>query len=177
MFGLFTKKPPADLQNALGLQGHSVSESLSYVIQWGQLPPHQAYESNPICVDDKADQNSLTELFIEVVTKNGLAHVDTDERLEAINNLAREILAPGQVPERIMDGVLFLLTSLNSVDTIARIYYRDFPEYRPLFDMVNQLAKIVPPALDRIFKDDVPTELREAFPQVSGLIEQYRSNG
>jgi len=177
MFGFFGKKPPADLENALGQQGYKVAQNFFYVVQKGQIPPHQAHERNPITLSSDVDRSALVEKFIEVLNHNKLHHLDTDEKLEAINAIALDTLGGGKIPERIMDGALFLTTTLSFVDMIARVYYRDYPEHKPLFEMVNQLAKVIPPALDRIFDNDIPKELRETFPHVSSLIEQNRANG
>jgi hypothetical protein len=65
---------------------------------------------------------------------------------------------------------------LGIVDMIARHYYDLYPQYKPLFEMVNQLAKICPTGVQVIFGDDLPVEVRRAFPHFSSLFEQNRAN-
>jgi len=173
MFGLFAKKPSKDLQNKLGKQGYMVSQVMFHITQKNEFPPPQLHQNNPVRLSNKEELNSVLEGLKTIITEYGLIDIPSQDKNLKINQLAQE---NSNTPDRITDSVMLLLTSLNSADTIARVYYRDFPEHKPLLEMVNQLAKILTPAIDIMFGNDVPTEVRQAFPHVSSLIEYYRAN-
>lgn len=176
MFGLFTKKPSHEIQNSLGKQAANITQSFSYVFQHKMIPPNDGNIDNSIRLDSDEDSSLLRDRFIELINNNFLARMAFEEKTQVLNHLAKDIFLSEEPPERYLDGAVFLLTTLNSADTITRVYYRDYPEYRPLLEMVNQLAKVVVPTLEVIFHNDIPNELRQVFPHVSSLIEQYRAN-
>jgi hypothetical protein len=176
MFGMFSKnKPPLSLQNQLGRQANQSAQLFYYIVEKGQVPPPDADPGSPVRGSNPEDRKQLISRISEIIENENLLLLDTESKSSALNGLTTSMYS--SIPlDRITDAAILMLATLSSVDTVARIYYRDYPDYAPLFGLVNQLAKTMGPAVRVIFGDDYPNDMRKLFPHVSSLLESYKAN-
>jgi len=176
MFGLFSKNPPAALQNELGRQASQASQAFFYISTKQHVVPSPSFKDDPVDCSSEQDRQKLIETINRIIEANGLLlNNEIAAQSEVINSLVRTNAAMGAL-DKFDDAAVFLLALLQCVNTVGRTYYKEFPESKALFKLVNQLAKVASPALVDVFGDDYPNNLRKLFPHVSSLLESYRAN-
>ena len=176
MFGLFSKKnPPASLQAELVRQADQNAQAFFYISSKGHIPPSPDFQHDPVKCDSQLDREKLIASINETIEVHNLLAKDSASQIEAINSMARSIATNG-AKNKYQDASSFLLAMLSSIDKISKTYYKDFPESKDLFEMVNQLAKIVSPGLESIFGNEYPSTLRQLYTHVSSLLESWKAN-
>ena len=174
MFGLFSKKPDASTQELYGRYGTQASQVCMYLFQHNACPPQDGAEKV-----DLTNEKNRAELVAEILAKIdqlGLSDAGGEDKAQIIMDMVQADLSnPGSISTAKSDAGM-ILTTLNMIDMLGRHYYELFPEYKPMLEMINQLAKICPTGMQVIFGDDLPVEVRRTFPHFSSLFEQNRAN-
>ena len=174
MFGLFSKKPDARTQQQYGRYGMQASQVCMYLFEHHACPPRDGHEEIDLTIDE--NRISLVKEIVENIVKLDLASAGDEEKSQLLKDMAQSALTSPSNVTQTQEEAGMILAMLNVVDMLGRHYYDLYPEYKPLFEMVNQLAKICPTGMQVIFGDDLPVEVRRAFPHFSSLFEQNRAN-
>ena len=66
--------------------------------------------------------------------------------------------------------------AIHAIDCIAKVYYEDFPKYRPLLEMVNNLAKSCCPGVAQTIGPNLPPEVTDTWPHFSRIFEDARGS-
>ena len=174
MFGLFSKKPDARTQEMYGRYGMQASQVCMYLFQHNACPPQDGAEKINL-----TNEKSRAELVAEIVGRIdqlGLFDADGEHKSQILIDMVQADVSNADNISTAQADAGMVLTTLNIIDMLGRHYYELYPEYKPMFEMINQLAKICPKGMQVIFGDDLPVEVRRAFPHFSSLFEQNRAN-
>lgn len=174
MFGLFSKKPDASTQEMYGRYGAQASQVCMYLFQHNACPPQDGAEKV-----DLTNEKNRAELVAEIVIRIdqlGLSDAGGEDKAQIMMNMAQADLSNADNIYTAHADAGMVLSVLNMIDMLGRHYYELFPDYKPMLEMINQLAKICPTGMQVIFGDDLPVEVRRAFPHFSSLFEHNRAN-
>ncbi len=172
---LFSHKPSREMQKSLGRQAELAARAFMYLYTHRACAPPDGKEKIDLSIDET--RQSLVNSIIARIQSAGLEDANREERSKIINTMAKEDAAnQDKISRELLDAGM-LITIMNSVNEITHQYYEVYPDFQPLFELVNNLAKLVPPGLAVIFGDDLPIEIRRSFPRLSVLFEQNRAHG
>jgi hypothetical protein len=174
LFGLFAKKPDARTQEMYGRYAHQASQVCMYLFQYSACPPQDGQEKVDLTIED--NRTTLVEEIVSRIDLLGIAFVDGEERAEIFRDMAQSDVSNASSISVAKSDAGMILTILNIIDMLGRHYYELYPEYKPMLEMINELAKICPTGMQVIFGDDLPVEVRRSFPHFSSLFEQNRAN-
>ncbi len=174
MFGLFAKKPDAQMQQMYGRYAVQASQVCMYLFQHNACPPKDGEEK--IDLLDESNRKALVDEIVKRIERLDLSSVDYESRSKNINDMARSDVEKSSEISQTQADAGMLITTLNIIDMLGRHYYQLYPNYKPMFEMINQLAKICPTGMSVVFGDDLPVEVRRAFPNFSSLVEHNRAN-
>ena len=168
------KKPDACTQELYGRYATQASQICMYLFQHNACPPQDGAEKV-----DLTNEKNRAELVAEIVGRVdqlSLFDADGEHKSQILKDMVQADLSDSDSISTAQSDAGMILTTLNVIDMLGRHYYELFPEYKPMFEMINQLAKICPTGMQVIFGDDLPVEVRRAFPHFSSLFEQNRAN-
>jgi hypothetical protein len=174
MFGLFTKKPDARTQQMYGRQAAQASKVCMYLYQHQACPPPDGGEN--IDLGNNKNRLLLSNHIVTRIEQLDLASLDGAGKSQAIMDMVQSDINKSSSASPSEGDAGLIISILNVIDGLARHYYELYPEYKPMFEMINQLAKICPVGMKVIFGDDLPVEVRRSFPHFSSLFEQNRAN-
>lgn len=173
MFGrLFGNRPPRDLEREMVQQANGIAQVFTYIERRGAIPARDGCEDLPL--DDEDNRVAIVDAVNRIVSENNLT--DLDGRSKTAFFAGKVFEFRRNPPSGVDDAAWCIASFMNNTDMISRTYYHEFPNHKPLFEMVNTLAKIVCPGLEQVFGDDLPLEVRRAWPHLSQMFEGYRAN-
>jgi hypothetical protein len=76
----------------------------------------------------------------------------------------------------ITDAAVFSAMAINSINLIARAYYEDYPQYKPLHDMVDNLARTCCTGAAQTIGPDLPSEVVRTWPYFSRIFVEVKSS-
>jgi hypothetical protein len=80
-------------------------------------------------------------------------------------------LVMDQSKSSITDAAVASALAINSINGIARIHYEDYPQYQPLYDMVNNLAKTCCSGAAQTIGPNLPVEVVKTWPTSPGYLK------
>lgn len=174
MFGLFSPKPDARMQQVYVQRATQVTQVCMYLFENRACPPKDGEEE--IDLNDEHNRNRLVIEIVGIIENLNLSDADGESISEILIEMARKEINDPDTVSLTQSNAGMLLTVLNMIDMLARHYYQIYPKYKPMLEMINQLAKICPTGMQIVFGDDLPVEVRRVFPHFSSLFEQNRAN-
>ncbi len=172
MFG-FGNNPDRETCSVLRRQSHNMAVYFSYIFIKNCIPPKDGEDA--ISLNNEKDKQDLVESINLIINQNDLNTVECGNLTGKINELC--LHADEVTTSRIYENALSLITMMNGVDCIAKIYYLDYPKSKKLFSLLNDLAKVCCPALIKVFDGTLQEKHREIWPHLSCIFEAYRANG
>jgi len=171
---LLTKKPDARTQQMYGQYAIQASQVCMYLFEHHACPPKDGAEQ--IDLDDERNRSSLVGHIIAKIEELDLASLAGAGKSRALRDLAQSEIANSSSVTAVEGDAGMILSLLNIIDMLARHYYELYPGCKPMLELVNDLAKVCPTGMQVVFGDDLPVEVRRAFPHYSSLFEQNRAN-
>lgn len=75
----------------------------------------------------------------------------------------------------LVGSALVTVLAINSISLISRYYYEKFPRYRPLLEMVNNLAKVCCPGAAQMIGEDLPEEVSQTWPYFARMFSEAKA--
>lgn len=156
-------------------QANKCVKTFMYAHRFGGFPPLDGHEVLPLSIKENRDQivqeiRGLIEKYDLIGTKKQDEEFDLNQ---AVQRLALDSLNHSSDAR---DSAVIILVTAPIIEMLSKHYYRFFPSYRPMFEMLDNIAKISMPILYTLFDEDMPVEFRQAFPYCSQMFESYRSS-
>lgn len=79
-----------------------------------------------------------------------------------------------QSKSSVTDAAVVCAASINSINGITRVYYQDYPKYKPLYDMVDSLAKTCCSGAAQTIGPNLPVEVVKTWPYFSRIFEDVK---
>jgi hypothetical protein len=172
--GSLAKKPSAQEQHEYGRRAMQASQVCMYLFQHHACPPPDGMEKVDLNLEE--NRQSLAGAVVTLVHSLRLESLSSEQKAQAIVTMAQNLSLRADRLSRSENDAIMLVTVINVIDMTARHYYELYPNYQPLHELVNQMAKVCPSGLAVVFGDDLPIEVRRAFPHFSSLVEHNRAN-
>ena len=173
MFGLFAKRPPREEQIILAKSAGAADELSMHLIQHRSFLPRSDKPRPDL--DDEADRQEIVDAIIGKIEMLDLESAPENAKTGILGAHLEDIMRDPNLPV-VEDDAGFALYIMNGINVMYRRYRELYPKYRPLYEMLNQLAKIVPGGFRVVFGDDLPPQVRKAFPHFSIMFEENRAN-
>jgi hypothetical protein len=174
MFGLFSKKPDAELRDMYWNQAGQATQICKYLSQNNACPPNDGEDE--IDLLDKINRTNLMEEILLKIKGMNLADASDLERSTLTLKLSADNQNNSGKVTPIQSNAILIVFTINIIDMITRHYFSYYPKFKPMLNLVNHLEKISSSGLQVVFGDDMPIEVRRAFPHFSSLFEHHRAN-
>jgi len=172
MFG-FGNNPDSETSNELGRQAYQASQFMTYIQLKNSLPPNKGEE--PLSLEDENSRTEIIKCFDTIIENNNLDVVLQPSATEKINSLAIKASKGGE--SQLYENTLALMTVMNSINGVAKMFYVNFPKSKKLFSLVNEMTKTCMPAISIIFGGHLKSSYRIIWPHLSSVFEAHRANG
>ncbi len=169
--GLFTRKPSRSLQAGLVKNAKFIALFSGFALQHQKTNPHKAYADQAIDLTQAENRNAIREELSRIIVHEGWSDMTSAQILSRQNTLASQV--PSSTTE---DAALITARLICSIDSITRIYYTDFPKYKPLQEMVNTLATTCCPGVAQTIGPDLPEEVLQVWPHFSQIFEDAKQS-
>ena len=160
--GFFSKKPPSDTRKACMILAEQLVAGASAINKKKRLRTQYGnYDFSDRSVASQINQ-SLNKLL-----------PDADSNTSSLNGLRDELL--NQVEQGVDDppdiGALYVWNFISNFNFICETFY-DYPNYSSLNEMVNNLTKLVCPAIANMLGPDLPSRVHQHYPAFSKVFSE-----
>lgn len=162
------------MQNWYGQHAAEAAQFFSYMFSEREIMHHK--DVSAVMLNDSNERESVINRINELLEEQQIAEVIDEEKSKIITTAVKEYYLSGGVIDKYTDAAWGIIVNTNMVDLIARHYYQKYTEYRPMRELLNQLAKVTPLGISTLFGDDLPVKMRRCWPQFSSLFESNRAN-
>ena len=166
----FGNNPDSETLQMVSRHAASAAQFCMYIYQKNAIPPKDGEE--PVYLNEGSNKEKIVSVIENIISANKL---DEDGATDRINALVLE--EKNNPTENFYENALGLVTMINVINGICKMYYADYPKSKKLLDIVNQLAKITSPALIKVFGNYPPNSIRKSWPHISSIFEHYKANG
>lgn len=165
----FRSIPDPEMQGAYTGIATKIVQTCFYATKKGYFPPRDG-EFIFFPLNDEESRNIIKYEILKIINNNNLTVLNSEELANFILNLS---LNSGESEAKI-DIACTVINTILGFNLIAKDYYKFFPKYEPMFKMVDNITKICMPVMDKLFDNNLPTEIREIAPYFSRCFEDYR---
>lgn len=168
--GWFTPKPDRTLQAELLKQANGALSIFGAALQ--QKTNNPAKGQDPLDLTIEENRTAIRDELIRIITDFGLEGCK-----EAEIGGARLIpIVSDKSKPPITDAAVCCALAINSINLIARTYYEDYPQYKPLQEMVDNLAKTCGPGAAQTIGPDLPSEAVRTWPYFSRIFSEMKNS-
>lgn len=168
--GLFTRKPSRTLQAEFVKQANHVMNIFGHALKLKTTNPASGKEDDALDLTVKENRDVILDELVHIVHEYKLEGCK-----EAEIGGARLIpLVMDESRSAITDAALNSALAINTINLIARAYYQDYPQYEPLFEMVDNLAETCCTGAAQTIGPDLPAEVVRTWPHFSRIFEETK---
>ena len=169
MFG-FSKNPDRSTMNEIYRITDPPVRYMTYIYMEQALPPKDGM--TPISLTNEENIKKIINCFNEIIDLNFL------ENSSDISSTLMELKSEANRsnPEQLYFDTLGFMCDINAINNICTMYYVYFPKSKKMLEIVNDLAKLFPPAFILIFGESMPDNYRKIWPYLSNIFEHYRTH-
>ena len=169
--GLFTRKPSRDLAAELTRQAASATAIFAYALKHKKSMPRDRWPDEGLDLTVRENRNAIRDELIRIILDYGLEGCPDKE----IGGARLVPLASDQSSPTIIDVAVSCALAINTFNYITRLYYEEFPKFRPLYEMVDNFAKIGCSGGAQAIGTDLPPEVVRTWPYYARIFEQAKS--
>lgn len=155
--GLFTRKPSRALQAEFVKRATQACQWFGYVLQFKKIAPRDGMEHEAIDLNIEENRCRVRAKVVDLIGEYQLSTEGDGQRLI-------EMVKANEYAPPIEDAAVATATCISMVNFIAKAYYEDYPKYKPLYEMVDNLAKICCSGAAQILGPELPAEISKAWP-------------
>ena len=141
-------------------------------LRFKKTNPRSGMEDTALDLTIRENREAISKELVRLIREHNLAGCTEGEiachRLEPLQR--QEALSP------IEDAALCSVVAINSINLITRLYYDVYPNYRPLLEMVDNLAKICCTGAAQTIGADLPPEVVETWPYFSRIFKEAKAS-
>lgn len=142
-----------------------------YLFKYHACPPVDG--NSRFDLDNPQNLRLVLDEISRRIEKMKLNYAHDSAKLDVLLDMNTRDRSSGASLSQFEQDAGLVLNVLAGTDMITRHYYEVYPKYRPMLDMVNNLAKIVPASLRIVFGEELPSDVKTAFPYASVLFADY----
>ncbi len=170
--GLFTRKPNRALQAEFIKQATNTVNWFGCALRDKETNPRAGMEDAAVDLTIQDNRDAIRDELVRLIRQHQLPGC-TEAEISGIRLLP---LAMEQSRTPIEDAALCSALAINSINLITRAYYEDYPKHRPLFEMVNNLAKTCCPGAAQTIGPDLPPEVVQTWPYFSRIFAEAKQS-
>jgi hypothetical protein len=170
--GLFSRKPDRGLQAELAKQANGARNLLGYALIHKETNPPAGVEGAALDLTIKENRDAVRDELVRLIREHQLSGCTEAE----IGGVRLVPLAMMQPKAPVEDAAVCSAIAINSVNMITRVYYEQYPKYRPLYEMVDSLAKICCTGAAQTVGPDLPPEVVRTWPYFSQIFEEAKQS-
>lgn len=170
--GLFSRKPDRGLQVELANQANGARNLLGYALLYKKTNPPAGMEGAAIDLTVKENRDAIQDELVRLIREHQLSGCTEAE----IGGIRLVPLAMKQPKEPIQDAAICSAIAINSVNLITRLYYEQYPTHRPLYELVDSLAKTCCTGAAQTVGPDLPPEVIETWPYFAQIFEETKQS-
>ncbi len=167
-------KPNQNIEKSYVRYASQITNVSMYLFSHKCCPPKDDHAK--IDLENEHNRTGLVSAIVSRINALGLVDCSHEDQASILRDMAKDDVENVATTSDTESDAGMILTILNLVDMLVRHQHDLYPEYKPMLEMVNQLAKICPSGMQVIFGDDLPIEVRRTFTHFSSLFEQNRAN-
>ena len=153
----------SDAQGALNIFGCAVEHR--------RTNPAKGNEDAVIDLTLKENRDAIRQKLVHIIHQYGLEGCNETE-IGAVRLIP---LVKDKSKSPITDAALRGALAINSINFIARTYYEDFPHYRPLYEMMDNLAKTCCAGAAQTIGADLPPDIIRTWPYFSKIFAEAKT--
>jgi hypothetical protein len=150
--GLFSRKPDRGLEAELAKQASGARNLLGYALTHKKTNPPAGMEGAALDFTIKENRDAIRDELVRLIREHQLSGCTESE----IGGVCLVPLAMTQPKAPVEDAALCSAIVINSVNMITSVYYEQYPNYRPLYEMVDSLAKTCCTGASQTVGPDLP---------------------
>ena len=171
--GLFSKKPNRAIQAEFIKQANGAMNWFGVALRSKKTNPPSEKEDLALDLTVKENREAIREELVRLIREHGLAGC-TEAEIGGDRLLA---LRKQHEKSPVEDAALCSAVAINSINLITRLYYEDYPKFQPLFEMVDNLAKICCTGAAQTIGEDLPADVVDTWPYFSRIFEEAKRSG
>ena len=171
--GLFGNKPHRAVEAELINHGNHAMRWFDMAVRYKEVRPPADRGGPALDLTDRETREAIRAELVRLITTQGLAGCSERE----IDGTRLAPLAQQQGRSALQNAALVSALAINSVNLIARLHREDFPRYRPLARMVDDLSRTCCAGAAQTLGGDLPAEVVETWPYFSRLFEETKRSG
>ena len=168
--GLFTRKPSRGIEDEMVNLANGALSVFGYALQHKTTNPGLDGEELDLTV--KENRNAIRHELVRIINECGLKGCSEIE-------IGGERLVPivmNQCKPHITKAAVLSAISINIISMITKAYYEDYPRYKPLHDMVNNLAKTCCTGAAQTIGADLPPEVVKTWPYFARIFMDAKNS-
>jgi hypothetical protein len=150
---LFARKPSRALVAEFVKQANGVLNIFGYALQQKTTNPAAGDDALDLTVEENRD--AIRDELVRIIREYRLEGCKEAE----IGGVRLIPLVMDQSKSSITDAAVANALAINSINAITRAYYEDYPQYQPLYDMVDSLAKTCCSGAAQTIGPNLPVEV------------------
>ncbi len=168
--GLFSRRPDRGLEAELLKQGNHAMNWFGYALRFQKSNPRIGMEDQAVDLTAKQNRDAIRDELVRIIRRHRLSGCSESE----INGSRLMPLVKEQSRSSIEDAALCSALTITSINFITRLYYQEYPRCRPMFEMVDNLAKICCTGAAQTIGPDLPPEVIETWPYFARIFEDTK---
>ncbi len=170
--GLFTRKPNRALQAEFIKQANHTLNLFGYALRFKKTIPPAGMEDAALDLTIKENREGIGDELVDLIREHQLSGCTEAE----IGGTRLIPLAMDQSKPPLKDAALCSALAINSINLITRVYYEDYPKYRPLYEMVDNLAKMGCTGAAQTIGPDLPPEVVDTWPYFARIFAEAKQS-
>jgi len=169
---LFTRKPGRTLQAELVKQANGALNIFGHALQFKTTNPAIGRADDALDLTVRENRDAIRDELVRIIHEYGLEGCKEAE----IGGARLVPIVMDQSKPLITDAAVGSAVAINSINLIARAYYEDYPRYKPLHDMVDNLARTCCTGAAQTIGSDLPLEVVRTWPYFSRIFAEAKSS-
>jgi hypothetical protein len=173
--GWFTRKPNRALQAEFVEVAKDAFTMFGSAIEHKTTNPLRGKPHDVLDLTVEENRDAIRTELVRIIHDYGLEGCNEEEISEVrLKSLSLELKLDQSKPV-ITIAALSCAFGMNNTNWIARRYYEDFPQYKPLLEMVDNLAKTCCGGAAQTIGPDLPPEIVRTWPYFSKIFAEAKS--
>jgi hypothetical protein len=120
----------------------------------------------------KENRDAVREELVRLIREYQLSGC-TEAEIGSVRLVPIAMVQPKPAVE---DAAVCSAIAINSANMITRIYYEQYPKYRPLYEMVDSLAKTCCTGAAQTIGPDLPPDVVRTWPYFSRIFQDAKQS-
>ena len=171
--GLFTRKPSRGLSKDLIKHANGAMNILGYALTTKKTNSRAQNPDEVLDLTAQENRDAIRSELVRIVREFRLegcteVEIDSDRLMPVIRD---------ESVSAITDAAVASVLAINSINLITRLYYEKYPSYQPLFEMVDNLAKMGCTGAAQTIGEDLPPTVAKTWPYFARIFEEAKRSG